>query len=213
MKNQDFGLDTDKPAFVTDKKGRIINVNDAFLKQLGFQQDEIVGTVLQESSFLTKDAQKQVMRRQIARLIGKETPSYTLDVKTGKGDLLSFDIETKLFSEDGKVAGEIGVVWKITNVSDKKQKKVEKQPKSRKIEPFAVTQNTIDNNFEVRKMQDELEKKQQWVRLHEQEIDELQRDLKHSQREIEQLRSDLEKRQKEIEKQHKGMLDKRWVNK
>ena len=87
-------LNSDEPVFIVNKKGGITEVNDAFCKKLGCTRNEILGTALQDSSFLTEDSRKQVMRRQLAKLIGKEAPLYSLDVKTNDGDILSFEIET-----------------------------------------------------------------------------------------------------------------------
>jgi len=113
IEKENLDLDTNRPAFITDNRGKIIYVNDALCKKLGFQEDELVGSVLQESSFLTKDSQKKVMYRQIARLIGKEKPFYNLKFKTNTGDVLSLDIETNAFEKNGKNVGEISIVQKV----------------------------------------------------------------------------------------------------
>ena len=121
-------LDSDEPVFILNKKGELINVNDAFCKKLGLLKKDILGSNLQESSFLTQGSQRQVSYRQIAKLIGKEAPFYELDVRNNKGDILSLDIETQMFSEDGEVAGEIGIVKNI-----RKSKKI--SPKKKEIMP------------------------------------------------------------------------------
>jgi len=136
---KDLALDTNKPAFITDNQGRIIYVNDAFCKKIGFQEDRVLGSVLHESSFLTKDAKKKVMHRQIERLIGKETPVYNLDFKTNAGDILSLDIETNAFEKDGENVGEISIVQKViepdfNNTNSEESKSKSKQQLSRHLD-------------------------------------------------------------------------------
>ncbi|RLF32958.1 MAG: hypothetical protein DRN08_06045, partial [Thermoplasmata archaeon] len=118
-------LNSRKPVFITNKRGEFIDVNEAFCKQIGYAKDELLGLPLEETFFLTEDARKTVMYRNVSRLIGKNTPVYTLDVQTKKGDVLSLEIGTKPFFKNGKIAGEIGVVRKTikrTGVKERKKK-------------------------------------------------------------------------------------------
>jgi len=97
------------------------------LQQGNAEKDEIVGDVLQESNFLTQDSQKIAIRRQISRLIGKETQFYNLNVKTAKGDFLLLDIGTEPFIKDGKKIGEISIVERISNADSVEDITVMKQ--------------------------------------------------------------------------------------
>jgi PAS domain S-box-containing protein len=73
------------PVFIIDRKGEFIDVNDAFCKKLGLSKKEIIGTRIGEANFLTESGRKEAMYRHVSRLIGKETPIYTLDVMTRDG--------------------------------------------------------------------------------------------------------------------------------
>ena len=67
MKNENLHsnhLNSDKPVFITNKKGEIIEVNDAFCNTLGIKRSDIIGNILQESNILTSDSQKKAMHRQ-----------------------------------------------------------------------------------------------------------------------------------------------------
>ena len=71
MNSHASDFSNDKPIFIMDKTGKIIDVNEAFCEQLGLTKKEILGNILQDSDFLTHNSRKQAMYRQIARLIGK----------------------------------------------------------------------------------------------------------------------------------------------
>jgi PAS domain S-box-containing protein len=218
-----FYLDSDEPVFIVNKKGELVDVNDVFCKKIGFNKKDIVGTAFQESVFLTQDSRKQMMYRQIAKLIGRQTPFYSLDIKTKKGAVLAFDVETKLFSKDGEIVGEIGIVRSINDnkTTDQKESDIPTKKKPRKpLKPPSpqipeIPRDRTVSDEDNRRVQAELKRKQKQIESLEQEIDEIKGDLRNSQREIdeerynvESLKTNLEKSQKEIEKQHKIVIKK-----
>lgn len=103
-------LNSHDPVFITDKKGEIIGVNNAFCQKIGRSKEEILRMNIWEASFLTEKARKKALYRNVFRLTGKETPVYTLDVIVKSGDILSLEIDTKPYIKDKRVVGEIGIV-------------------------------------------------------------------------------------------------------
>ena len=145
-----------------DKSGKIIDVNNDFCTSLGFTKEEIIGSILQDSSFLTYDSRKKAMYRQIARLIGKEKPSYNLDIKTKNGNILSFDIETEPYIQNGLHVGEINIIRKIRTSSQSEQKidSSETQPVAKSSDLLNVLEKARNKSHEIKKMQNELDKKE-----------------------------------------------------
>ena len=103
-------LNTIDPVFIINRKGEFTDVNNAFCQKIGRSEEEILGMRIGEASFLTEEARKKAMYRHVSRLIGRETPVYTLDVITKSGFVLSLEIDTKPYVKHGEVAGEIGIV-------------------------------------------------------------------------------------------------------
>ena len=105
-----FYLNTSNPVFIISRKGKISEVNNAFCQKIGLSKHEILGTHIGDAVFLTKDARKKAMQRHVSRLIGKETPFYTIDAIDRTGDIVTLEIDTKPIVKHGKVAGEINII-------------------------------------------------------------------------------------------------------
>jgi len=218
-KTYSFYLTSRNPAFITNKKGELIDVNESFSKKLGFTKEEIVGVSLQEASFLTEEARKQAMYRHITKLIGKETPFYSLDVQTPKGDILSLDVDTKPYIKNGKLIGEFNFVRKASAFTPAKKKKsqaekLEEESKSESRDLLKVLDKAKEKNYEIRQMQTELEKKYADLDLQKREFQQItqkwvgsQAELEEKNHEIRRLQAELESRQQQAEIQQREIND------
>ena len=176
-----------------------------------------------EASFLTEKARKKALYRNVFRLIGKETPVYTLDVIAKSGDIFSLEIDTKPYIKDERVVGEIGIVkiakkviheignTELLNKFEKLQKKstdrdMLKQEIRRITGKWRESQSELDEkNYEIRGLQDELERTQHALELQKRKLDELREELGNNQSvldeknlEVEQIKSELEKNQGDL---------------
>ena len=111
-------LNSKNPVFVIDRKGNFTNINDAFSEKIGIPKDKILGTNIGDVSFLTKASQKEARLRHVTRLLGKQTPVYSLDVIDKDGDISTMQIDTKPQIKQGKVVGEVGIVRKLSRNED-----------------------------------------------------------------------------------------------
>jgi len=98
-----FYLNTSNPVFILSRKGEFSEVNNAFCQKIGLSKHEILGTHIGDAVFLTESARKKAMHRHVSRLIGKETPFYTLDAIDRAGDVVTLGIDTKPIVKQGKV--------------------------------------------------------------------------------------------------------------
>jgi len=190
-----FYLSSDEPIFIVNKAGKIIDSNDAFCKNIGYSKNEIKGVPLQDSIFLTPDSRKKAMYRQIAKLVGKQAPFYILNVQTKKGNIVSFEIETKLYSKDGEIAGEIGIVKNIS----KSKKKEEKELKSIQKDTLELSRQLDSKNQDIRKIQADLENKEEQIRLLEQELRSHHSDKERGKDELKKLKTDKENTVRELD--------------
>jgi PAS domain S-box-containing protein len=205
-------LDSDKPVFITDRKGELISVNDAFCEILGVSRREITGLPFVDTGLLTKDAREQSMQRHVSKLIGKETPFYTMDVITKDGDILSLEIDTKSVIKNGKIAGEINIVQKITDqLYDKKkthetriEKMVEPRYKLGDIDSLNSLEKVKEKTYGFNQNQtdiNDLEDLYSDIDSHEEEIHLLNKKWIESQSELEDKNYAFRRLQNEFKKQ------------
>ena len=81
-------MNSRNPVFVLNKKGVLSDVNDVFCKEVGIKSENLLGRTLSEVTFLTEESKKETRIRHVSRLLGKETPYYTLDALTKSGDIV-----------------------------------------------------------------------------------------------------------------------------
>jgi len=206
-------LNTMDPVFVLNKKGEIIAVNNAFCQTIGRAKEEIVGLNIGDAYFLTEGARKKANYRHVFRLLGKETPAYTLDVITKNGTVLSLEIDTEPHIKNGKVAGEIGIVGQAKK--NIREKAVEKQSKRDNTELLNAVEKIREKNGDIRKIQSELDKASTELDLHRevvrekelQETSNLRIELEQKQQELESMRIDLEARNNIISQMKKQLLE------
>ena len=155
-------LKSGRPVFIVNRKGNITDVNDAFCKKIGIKSDDIVGRNIENVSFLTDEARKNARLRHVSRLLGKETPEYSLDAITKTGEIVSMDIDTKPIIQQGRVTGELGIVTKMTKISEKTKTAKEKVPKKEmkeNIELLNAFEKIKQKDDEIRRMKSEMDKK------------------------------------------------------
>jgi len=173
-------LNSPDPVFITNKNGAIIDVNDIFCELIGCDKKEILGVPIQEMNFLTQNSRKQAMYRQIARLIGKETPSYNLDIQTNTEEL-SLDIDTIPFTKNKKLAGEISIVRRINRSLGIKENYKKSLKDETVVKPLAPRSDELLNVLEkakeqsshIRQLQTALENKELELDQHKKELNKI----------------------------------------
>ena len=200
-------------SFVTNKKGELIEVSDLFCKKLGCVKDDILGLALEDTGLLTEESRKKMMYRNVSRLVGKEKPVYTLDVKNKNEDILSIEVVTQPFIKDGKNVGEIAVVRKTTEIEKSKEesrtrKKIKiakKQPAAKDDELTDVSQDIRIKNDEINRLKSELRAKLTDLDLYKQEVQKINENFRSSRLELEekgheirQLQAELDRREQKI---------------
>jgi len=176
---------------------------------------------------LTEDSRKKVMYRNVSRLVGKEKPFYSLEIKTRNGNVISLEIETKPFIKNGKIVGEIAFVKKSADTTKSKGKKradkeaiLSKKVNEKNDESISLKSEFADKSAEIdlhkqdiyrtneksRLSNEELEEKEYEISLLKTEQDGRLEDMKlannnleKNQKHIEELHEKLEQTQKELE--------------
>ena len=193
-------LDTMDPVFVLNKKGEIIAVNNEFCQTIGRSKEELIGVHIGDANFLTDDSRKKANYRHLSRLLGKETPVYTLEMITKSGDVLSLEIDTEPHVKNGRIAGEVGIVGQAKKLIHKGE--IEKRSRRDNTERSDTVEKLREKNGDIRKIQSELDKASTELDFHRelvrkkelQEISNLQIKLEQKQQELESMRLDLEAR-------------------
>ncbi len=210
-----FNIDSHDPVFVINRKGELIDVNEAFCEELGVSRGEILGINIGEASFLTDESRKKAMYRHVSKLIGKETPAYNLEAVTTRGDTITLDIDTKNYMEDGKVAGEIGIVKRIIKKGHdreiKERENIRKIPRTHErenvefLDEFEKIREKAfikirERDEEIRRLKSELDEKLNDLDTLKDEINRTNKEWKINQSEAEEKNYEVQQLQDEIEK-------------
>ena len=171
-------MNSSNPVFVINRKGKFADVNDTFCKKIGIKKHEVLGTPVGDAKFLTEDSRKKVMFRHVSRLIGKETPVYTLDAFTKGGDVLSLEIDTKPFVKHGKDAGEISIVRRMTKTSKSRGRK--KTVKKRDDEVTYLMGEIKQKNDGVKQIKNELEPREEDLDIYRKDMDRINKRLRQN---------------------------------
>ncbi|RLF35064.1 MAG: hypothetical protein DRM99_05380, partial [Thermoplasmata archaeon] len=172
-------LKSNHPVFIVNRKGIITDVNDVFCKKIGVNSEEIIGKNIEDVDFLTEGGRKNARIRYISRLLGKETPVYSLDVVTSKGDVVTLDIDAKPIVKQGRVTGEVGVITKMKKVKGKKEVikesektrvKRERREKEDDVDLSAVFEKIKERDEEIKRIKSELDKKHLDVESHKEDL-------------------------------------------
>jgi len=190
-------LNSPKPVFIINKKGQISDVNDAFCQTVGVKSKDIVGRNFSDLYFLTDDAKKQMRYRNVSRLIGKETPYFTLDTISKNGEIISHQIDTKPLLKNGRIAGEIAFIKKTSKMEPEKYKTTMKKR--------IVKKDELKENMEILNAMDKIKKRDNEINKMKSELSDKYQDLITQKRQLEEINNkwresefDLDKRQKEI---------------
>ena len=213
--NDSFHENSHTPSFVIDKKGRLLDVNNAFCQKLGCNKDEVLGLKLKDTGLLTEESRKKMMWMHVSRLIGKRKPFFTIDVTTKDGDVLTLEINTKPYIKNGRKVGEIGVVRKTLEFTKPEKEYFRRKELKKTIKELERVRIELDIKLrEISEIQVELEKKREEVETLNEDletrngiIEEINSQLMEKQTllvektgTIEQLRRELERVQNELEK-------------
>lgn len=100
------------PLLVIDNRGIITQINDAFHEEVGLDKGEIVGKRLSETDFLTIDGKNRILSAFLDKKDGgSESP--IIDVKTEEGDVRSFEVNSKLLKDEGRILGAVELFRKL----------------------------------------------------------------------------------------------------
>ena len=213
-----FYLNNRDPVFIINKKGEFINANNAFCQTIGRSKEEILGINIGEASFLTESARKKAKYRNLSRLIGKETPVYTLDVITKSGDLFLLEIDSKPLIKHERVAGEVSHVKKAKKIIREKDKEKELEKKvviKKHVEKDGINLSNLfeiiqDKSDEIKRLQSELDETSTNLDIHKEKIDNIadqwgvfQSELEERNYEIRRLHDELDETHDELELQKK----------
>ena len=172
--NDSFYMDNNIPAFITNRKGEIVDANDVFCQKIKCVKDEILGLTIEDTGLLTEESSKNAMYQHVSRLIGRGENDYSLDIKNKKGDILSLKIDTKPYIKNGRNVGEISIIRKISEVSKPKVKnKFERKAKSGNKQSEiqdAELMTSLENNNEIKYMKSKLEDKYKEMDSHKEEF-------------------------------------------
>ncbi|MCJ7698173.1 MAG: PAS domain S-box protein, partial [Thermoplasmata archaeon] len=135
--NDGFSFNMSTLQFITNKKGEIIDVSDAFCQKVGFLKEELLGVALEDTGLLTEESRKKILYRNVSRLVGKEKTVFMLDVKTHEGGFISLEIDTKPYIKKGEIVGEIGIVRKIVPLNETRRAE-ENQPQVKQQRMLSV---------------------------------------------------------------------------
>ena len=208
------------PVFVVNKKGEITEANNAFCKKLGVKTNDILGRNLADVNFLTEDAKKQTRYRHVSRLIGKETPFYTLETITKNGELEEHEIDTKPLLKNGQITGEISFIRKTTKKEPgekktlKKHKKVKKEEIRENMDLLNAREKLKTKDRELDQMKSELDNKHLNLETQKNEFEKISQRWKESEEEaqrrhgqIRELKDEVERIQNKLQTREKEIDD------
>ena len=161
--NDTFTYHMNNLQFITNKKGEIIDVSDAFCQRVGRPKEELLGVALEDTGLLTEESRKKILYRNIFRLVGKEKPVLILEVKTREGSSIALEIDTKPYIKQGKIVGEIGIVKKIVSLN-KTGRAEKEQLAERQTHQLEKTQLIDQLQAELILKQKEVKKQEQTVK-------------------------------------------------
>ncbi len=184
-------LDPLEPSFILNRKGEIVAVNNAFCQLVGWAREDLIGMRFQDSSLLTPESRKKANLRHVSKLIGKEQPTYSIDVQTSKGRTLPLHIDATPKIKHGKIVGEINTI-KATKRPIRDH--IDTVGPSRSMDASKL--NTIydaiqEKNRDMQTIQSALENTTIDIHRYKQKVQELTDKLQESQLEVEGKRQEI----------------------
>jgi len=184
-RNDSFLNDNNVPSFVTNKKGKVTDVNDVFCLKVGCNKEEILNFMLKDIDFLTEQSKRKMRWRKILKLFGTVNPNFKINVKTHEGKILTLEINTKPIIKYGKSVSEVGIVQKISEFAKTDKENLTRKELKRTIKELENVCSGLDLKLrELSKYQTKLEKKCE-------EIETLNEDLEVRNRIIEEIKVQL----------------------
>jgi len=177
--------------FIVNKKGELIDISDALCQVIGRKKEDLLGEPFEETRILTEESRKNMMYRNISRLIGNEKPSFTIEMVTKEQGIISLEITSKPYMKNGEIIGEIGNVRRM--IRHEKNDSSERELRETKKE--------------LERLKGELEGNYQKMSALQDSVDEKQRLLQDMQGEIEQKDQELQKCQSTIAEKNKAISE------
>ncbi len=118
--------------FLLDKKGRFIDINDAFNKKIGYKKGEIIGVSIKKAPFIPLKSKLKSYTKFKKLMHGEEVQPFIINVKSKEGIIFQKEINVGIIREKDGISGLIGIARDITE-----QKRIEEKYKM-------ITENTSD---------------------------------------------------------------------
>ena len=171
-------------SFIINRKGELLEASDLFCKKVGCKKKDLLGLGLEDIELLTEDSRKKVMYRNVSRLVGKEKPFYSLEIKTRNGNVISLEIETKPFIKNGKIVGEIAFVKKSADATKSKGKKradkeaiLSKKVNEKNDESISLKSEFADKSAEIDLHKQDIYRTNEKSRLNNEELEEKEHEI------------------------------------
>jgi len=118
---------------VVDIKGRIVYINDTIVENWGYSKDEFLGQPFSALKILTPKSILQVTANFAKRILGKETGTYEIEMRTKKGETRITEVKSSPLKEKNKI---IGIVVTLTDVTERKESEDEIKKRNEELESF-----------------------------------------------------------------------------
>ncbi len=184
-RDDSFCNDNNVPSFNIDKKGKIIDINNAFCQELGCNKEEVLGLFLKDIDFITEQSRKKIRWRQILKLFGTVNPNFKINMRTHEGKNQILEINSKPNIKNGKNIGEICLVNNISEFTESQKENLTRKELKRTIKELENVCSDLDIKLrELSKFQTKLEKKCE-------EVETMNDDLEIRNRIIEEIKGQL----------------------
>ena len=100
---------------ILDIEGKVITVNNSLIKNLGYQPEELIGDKI--IKYVSNQNIDEVKNRILLMGKGKNVPLKELEMISKKGELVPFEVNSKLIDYEGKKA----ILSVIRNIKERKE--------------------------------------------------------------------------------------------
>jgi len=95
-----------------DLEERILSINPAGLRLLGFTRDEVLGRPL--TDFIAPEQRELALHQTRRKLEGQELATYELDMVNKSGGRITVDVSSRPLVQNGKIVGAQGIARDVT---------------------------------------------------------------------------------------------------
>jgi len=95
-----------------DLDGRLTDVNEAFVRTLGYPREELIGKRLEE--LVPPESREILLKARARKLEGAETTIYEHELVTRDGERIQVEVASRLIERDGTVVGTEAICRNIT---------------------------------------------------------------------------------------------------